>query len=257
LHFAFDRAERGNVFTHYRTQGLIIGKEDRGEADQLFIIYTKDFGKLEILGKAIKKISSKLRSGADIFYLSEIEFIQGKTYKTLIDAILIEKFEILRKSLKRLKIAYQVANVLDTLVRGQEKDEKIWVLLQGTFKELNNWKLKIGTLKLIYYYFFWNFFALLGYKPELYNCVLCQKKLIPESLYFNSKEGGVICDSCFKKSGEGEKISQDLVKILRVILKKNWVIFQKLKIENFYKQALKNISEGYFSFICSMEGFER
>ena len=76
------------MFLNYRTKGFIFKKEDRGEADQLFTIYTKDFGKLEILGKAIRKISSKLRSGAETFYLSEIEFIQGKTYKTLTDAIL-------------------------------------------------------------------------------------------------------------------------------------------------------------------------
>jgi len=68
------------MFVHYRTQGLILKKEDQGEADLLFTIYTKDFGKLEILGRAIRKISSKLRSGAEIFYLSEVEFIQGKIY---------------------------------------------------------------------------------------------------------------------------------------------------------------------------------
>jgi len=39
------------MFTHYRTQGIFLKKEDRGEADQLFTIYTKDYGKLEILGK--------------------------------------------------------------------------------------------------------------------------------------------------------------------------------------------------------------
>lgn len=39
------------MFVHYRTQGIFLKKQDRGQADELFIIYTKDFGKLEILGK--------------------------------------------------------------------------------------------------------------------------------------------------------------------------------------------------------------
>ena len=244
------------MFTHYRTLGLVLKKEDRGETDQLFTIYTKDFGKLEILGKSIRKISSKLRAGTDIFYLSEIEFIQGKTHKTLTDAILIEKFEILKKSFKRLKIVYQIADVLDNLVKGQEKDPKIWDLLQETLRELNNWRLKIEHLKLIYHYFFWNFLSLLGYKPELYNCALCQKKLIPESLYFNFKEGGVICSSCFKKNKQGEEISQDLVKILRIILKKDWSIFKKLKFDPSIFKILKNISKNYLSFIQGNE-FEK
>ena len=76
---------------HYRTQGFILKKTDRGEADQILTIYTKDFGKLEILGKAIRKIKSKLRSGADLFYFSEIEFIQGKAYKTLTDILKLKE----------------------------------------------------------------------------------------------------------------------------------------------------------------------
>ena len=37
---------------HYRTYGFLLKKTDRGETDQLFNIYTKDFGKLEILSVA-------------------------------------------------------------------------------------------------------------------------------------------------------------------------------------------------------------
>lgn len=133
---------------HYRTQGFILKKTDRGEADQILTIYTKDFGKLEILGKAIRKIKSKLRSGADLFYFSEIEFIQGKAYKTLTDAILIEKFKNLRNDLTRLEIVNQIAQVLDNLIRGQEKDDQVWNLLEEIFKKLNNLQLTTYNLQL-------------------------------------------------------------------------------------------------------------
>ena len=174
------------MFTHYRTLGLILKKENRGETDQLFTFYTRDFGKIEILGKAIRKISSKLRSGADIFYLSEIEFIQGKAYKTLTDAILIGKFENLRKDLKRLAVAYKISEVLNDLVKNEEKDEKIWRLILETFDKLDNLSLFPVNYFLIYYYFLWNFFSILGYAPEIYHCSICQKKLYPGRLYFSS-----------------------------------------------------------------------
>ena len=75
-------------------------KEDRGESDRFFTVYTKEFGKLDILGKSIRKISSKLRAGMGLFSLSEIEFIQGKALKTLTDAILNEEFRNLNKNLE-------------------------------------------------------------------------------------------------------------------------------------------------------------
>jgi len=155
------------MFIHHRSVGLIIKKEDRGEADQLFTIYTKDFGKLEVLAKSIRKISSKLRQGAEIFYFSEVEFIQGKGQKTLTDAIPIEKFGNLRQDLNRLKTAYQVAEAVDDFIKGQESDEKIWGLLSQTFRKINDLKFPAKNLQPIYRYFLFNFVSFLGYGVKL------------------------------------------------------------------------------------------
>lgn len=239
------------MFNRYRTKGIIIKKEDTGEADQLLTIYTKDFGRLEILGKGIRKIKSKLRSAAEIFYLSEIEFIQGRGYKTLTDAILIKRFSNLRKDLKRLALAYRISEICDNLVRGEEKDEKIWQLLIEAFEKLNNLSLVISHLSLLYYYFLWNFLSFLGYQPELFNCSLCQKKLIPDKLYFSPKEGGVICEKCFGKTKKELKIEPEVIKILRLILKRDWKILSRLKIEDSYQKSLKVVSAGYLSYINS------
>jgi len=237
------------MFVHYRTAGLILKKEDRGETDQLFTIYTKDFGKLEILGKAIRKISSKLRSGAEPFYLSEIEFIQGKTQKILTDTILINKFGNLREDLKRLRIAYRISEVLDSLIKGPEADEKIWQLLNEVFQRLDTNNLKPITCNLIYHYFLWNLLSILGYELQLYNCAVCQKKLLPEKLYFNPKEGGIICHDCFKKVKLGKEVNIETIKILRIILEKNWATLSKLKIEEKYLKELFLLSKSYFSLI--------
>lgn len=151
------------MFIHHRSLGLIIKKEDRGEADQLLTVYIKDFGKVEILAKSIRKISSKLRSGAEIFYLTELEFIQGKGRKTLTDAIAIEKFINLRQDLNRLKFAYQVADAADDFLRQPEPDKRIWDLLTEVFKKINDKKLLPEKLSAVYYSFLFNFLALLGY----------------------------------------------------------------------------------------------
>ncbi|MBZ9572596.1 DNA repair protein RecO [Patescibacteria group bacterium] len=248
-------------FTHYRTQGIFLKKEGRGEADQLFTIWTEDFGKLEILGRAIRKIKSKLRSGAELFYFSEIEFIQGKTYKTLTDAILIDKFRNLRESPQKLNYTYQIAEVLDSLTGKEEKDDEIWNLLSETFRRLDNWEFpegkplaSYGAGKIIYYYFLWNLFSILGFKPEIHSCPICQKLLLPETFWFVPKEGGIVCWKCFKKLSEEEKklaeeISVDTVKILRLFLSEDWKILPRIKITEEVKRNLKEISELYLNFL--------
>jgi len=246
-------------FTHYRTQGIFLKKEDRGEADQLFTIYTKDYGKLEVLGKAIRKIKSKLRPGAELFYFSEIEFIQGKAYKTLTDAILIDKFKNLKENLQRLNQALQIADSLDSLTGKEEKDDAVWQLLFQAFQRLNaTYQNKVfeeeEKLEITYYYFLWNLFSLLGFKPELFSCPICREKLLAETFYFIPKEGGVVCWKCLKKLSPEEKekvkeIRVDTVKILRIFLSKNWKILPRLKIIKAERRNLKEISELYLTFL--------
>jgi len=234
------------MFTHYRTQGFFLKEEEQGEADRLFTVFTEDFGKLKVFGKAIRKIKSKLRAGTEIFSLSEIEFIQGKTHKTLTDTVLIDKFKNIKEDLEKLKTAFQIAKALDSFLGEEEKDDEIWQLLKETFQRLNNYPLRTINYSLVYYYFFWNLISILGYKPELYHCSVCQKRLLPRNLYFSSKESGIICESCFQKMDEKTKalclkININVVKILRLIIEKSWKILERLKIEKEDKENLNSL----------------
>ncbi|OHA63734.1 MAG: DNA repair protein RecO [Candidatus Wildermuthbacteria bacterium RIFCSPHIGHO2_01_FULL_48_27b] len=152
---------------HYRTQGIILRKQDIGEADRVFTVFTRDFGKLRLRAVSERKITSKLRGGLELFYLAEIEFIQGKVYKTITDAVCVCPYPIIRKNLERLRVMERFAQVADELLHGQEQDEEIWNLLQETLSVLNRPALKGHDLKILAYYFLWNLLASAGYSPSL------------------------------------------------------------------------------------------
>lgn len=154
---------------HYRTKGFILKKTEKGENNIVFTVFTKDFGKIEIVGRAIRKIKSKLKSNIDIFSFCEIEFIQGRTYKTLTDAEIINRFKNIKKNLEKAKIAYRISEALDSFIIGQEQDEKIWQLLREVFAKLNNCKFQDEDeekrkLEVLYNYFTLNFLSILGYR---------------------------------------------------------------------------------------------
>lgn len=141
---------------HYRSKGFILEKKDLRETDQLFTVFTEEFGKINVLGRSIRKINSKLRAGIDLCYLSEIEFIQGKNYKTLTDAIVLQKFSDMT--------IWKMAGAMNVLIRGQEKDEKIWNLLNDVFCR---WPESPEDGKFVYYCFLRNLLDAMGYKMEL------------------------------------------------------------------------------------------
>jgi len=233
------------MFVHYRTKGIVLKKVDRREADQLFILYTEDFGKIDVLGKAIRKISSKLRAGIGSLYLSDIEFIQGKAFKTLTDAILVSKFEEIQRDLGKKEIALKVVGALDWMVKAPEQDDRIWELLLDIFRELDKKEISFKSPVIIFQYFFWNLLSILGYKPELYNCSICQKRLEPKRIYFSQEEGGIICEKCFPKDKTAKNIGPDAVKILRIIIEKGKETVARLKIEEKDLESLREISKTY------------
>lgn len=237
--------------TKYRTKGFIFKKEDRSESDRVFSVFTKDFGRTEIIAKAIRKIASKLKGNIGIFSLSEIEFIQGKNYKTLTDAALINAFKDIFEDPDKTKIIYEIGDVLNNFIKGQEKDENTFNLLDEVFYKLDNCKPKNAVCKLIYYCFIWNFLSLQGYRHEVNVCAACHQNINPYNIYFSNKEGGIICKKCSGLDSKAQKINSDIVKLLRIILKKDWDTLLRLRVEKNSQQMLDKISKDTLAAFCS------
>lgn len=239
----------------YKTQGLVFKQEDGLESDRSFSIFTYDFGRLEVSGKAIRKITSKLKGNIEIFSLSEVEFVQGKTKKILTDSLLLEKFRNIPRSPERLGVAYRISDILDIFLKGEQKDEKIWNLLTDVFEKLNSDLLQNKHYQLLYYYFVGNFISILGYAPEVSKCAVCSQEFEHQNLYFSNKEGGVICAKCASAHEGSVKISSDSVKIVRLILKKDWELLSKLKTGTILQASL-GILENYVRYVVSAHSFK-
>ena len=241
--------------TRYKTQAFVFGKSDINESDRVFSVFTDDFGRLNIFAKAIRKTVSKLRSGIDTFFMSEIEFIQGKSRKTLTDAVIIEKFENIYQDLEKFKIASRIGEILDDFIRGEEKDKDIFNLINEAFHRLNGCNLDAKKYSLVYYYFLWNALSLFGYRPEVQRCNICHEKFNPYNIYFSNKLGGIICKRCLAQDSSALKISSDIIKILRLIFAKEWQTLSKLKIGQSSQRLFKNISDNYHSYTLSSHSF--
>jgi DNA repair protein RecO (recombination protein O) len=236
--------------TKYKTRAFIFKKRNINESDKIFSVFSDDFGQLDIFAKAIRKINSKLRSGIDIFFLSEIEFIQGKSRKTLTDAVVIKKFNNIYRDFKKNSMASDIAEILDNFIKGEEKDQNLFDLLNDTFYKLDNKDLKEEKYILLYYYFLWNAFSMLGYHPEVKNCAGCHDKLTQYDVYFSGKEGGVVCKKCLREDKFAMKINSDVIKVLRIILSKDWQMLSRLKIDRASQVILSDISTNAIHSFC-------
>ncbi len=241
------------MFTRYRTEGIFLKKSKRFEADEYLIFYSKDFGKIGVTGKSIRKIKSKLRSSAELFCYSDIEFVRGKHYNILTAAEIINSFSDLKKDLGKLSLAYRLSSLIESFLTEEEKDEKLWALIKKSFTLLNEFDFnqtenKKEKLLSFYYYFSFKFLSVLGYKPELDGCLIDKKE---PAFNFSPREGGLICDQCAKniKDPLKIKIEEEDKNFLEKVEKEN---FEEFLGSNFhFSPKMETLFKNYIATLPS------
>jgi DNA repair protein RecO (recombination protein O) len=240
--------------SRYQATGIVLDRTDYRENDQVFDVYTEEFGKIKILGKATRKIKSKLRSGMGIMSYSKIEFIEGKAHKILTDAQSSKRFKKIFGDLIKIKFAYCVSDVSNQLTNFEEKDCAIFELINDALEKIENCeekdcKKRINYLKVVYYYFFWKLVSHLGYRIDLYNCCVCNKKLLPYGLRFSHRKAGIVCLECQKSSYAETHVSPNTIKIIRALFSQEWDLVTKLVIDDADLDNVGRFGSVYLSYI--------
>jgi len=225
------------MFSHYSTKAIVLDERGISEADKGFTVFSEDFGLIEVVGRSIRKIDSKLKGAMTPFTVSLIEFIQGRRYKILIYSEEKERLEGIRTDLSRLRTAYKMRESLRRLVGGEKRDPRLWGLILTSFREIEGSPSSVPSLYLTYLYLVWGLVSYLGYKPELYNCTLCGEEAEGSEIYFSRE--GVVCQSC----GKGFRVDERLIMILREIDKTPLQRFRKFKLEREEVEGLERLVE--------------
>ena len=121
----------------YTTEGVVLKKLDVGEADVLYAIYTRDYGKIRALAQGIRKGEAKLRGHLEPYSLSAIRFVIGRGGERLIAASLVSYRDNLRSRESTLRLAAAVAAAFDEHCFAGERDDNLWKLLHDSLVELD------------------------------------------------------------------------------------------------------------------------
>lgn len=134
-----------------KTEAIILKTADLGETDRFLTIYSKEFGKIQVAARGIKKLESKLRYHLEPLSYSLLILVEGKKFRIIKDAVLIDQFLSIRRDLEKMKTVYKIANLIDELIAGEEKDENIWNLILEALKKLNPKDFQNNLLRLLGY----------------------------------------------------------------------------------------------------------
>jgi len=111
----------------YTTTGIVLKRTDVGEADSLFTLYTRNFGKMRALAQGVKKEDAKLKGHLEPFNAVSLSFVIGKSGARLTHAAVFNHWAEARLHLKKLEALFFMAETLDAHCWEGEEDLPLWV----------------------------------------------------------------------------------------------------------------------------------
>ncbi|HEX9679363.1 MAG TPA: DNA repair protein RecO [Candidatus Saccharimonadales bacterium] len=192
----------------FRTRGIVLRRVNFGEADRIVTFITSDYGLVSAMAKGVRKPSSKLAGGLELFSVSDVSFIKGKgELDHLISSRMIKHFGQIVTDYDRVQLAYAVLK--HTAKAAKEFTEpKLYELIASALSELNQ---PGSDLELIDGWFKLNLLKTLGQQPNLTHDISNQR--LTEGTNYTLLPD----DGAFKPELSGQ-ITTEQIKAWRVLL---------------------------------------
>jgi DNA repair protein RecO (recombination protein O) len=202
----------------FATPAIVLRQRKLGDADKILTLYTANRGKLEAVAKGVRKPRSKLAGHVEPLAHATFQLAQGRNLDIVTQAETIEAFADLRDDLDRLSRALYACELLDRFTEPREEHFDLYRLLLDTLRRIAT----RADLDTPVRYFEMRLLDILGYRPELEECVTCRERLRAVTNYWTAGGGGVVCPNCRRDEAAVRPISVNAVKLLRLLLHGSW-----------------------------------
>lgn len=110
----------------YHTNGFITSSRNTGEANKLFVIYTKEMGLVRAVAQGVRLHKSKLRFALQDFSYARIDLVRGRDMWRVTSATTLTSFPYARADRQSLLLIARISKLLERLCDGEEANTQIF-----------------------------------------------------------------------------------------------------------------------------------
>lgn len=187
----------------YRTEAIVIGRRDQGEADRVLRLCTPD-GKVDVLAKGARKLRSRKAGHIELFSRSSFVLSRVPHYWDIISqAEMLEPHEALRSDLLRGTYARYAVELFDHFFTETQGGTATFDLLDHTL----TWLCEEDDPDLAVRFYEQHLLGLAGFRPELFRCMGAHEEQAPlvvggpeearRPFGFDPERGGALCPGCY------------------------------------------------------------
>lgn len=142
---------------------IVLGRINFGEADRILTVITPEQGKLRLMAKGVRKSTSKMAGGIELFSISSLTYIPGKRdISTLVSSRLVTHFGAIVSDLERTKIAYEALKTINDSTE-EECEPVYYELLVEVLQALNSAEAHVTVIEV---WFLLQMLKLAGHEPN-------------------------------------------------------------------------------------------
>lgn len=224
-------------------EGIVLNRTPFREHDEVISIITRDFGRVDVRAKGVKKITSKLSSHLEPLSYIAFDCIQGKEMSMLTTATLLNSFSLIRTEFTKVMQAAYAAHALYKLTRPGNIENGIFELFFDWLSTIE----KITALSDCRYldWFMLQLMGVIGFKPRYTACVQCEKTT--DLGHWSYEQGGVLCDVCASQVFQGDSVVRIAELTLRDLARLDVSGLSQLESDPAYTPALHTL------ILCSLQ----
>jgi len=229
----------------FRVEAVVLRHTNFGEADRYLVLYTRQYGKLKAVAKGIRKIKSRKAGHLEPFTLSTIQLSRGHDTPIITQAETILAFQEIHSNLDLMAQSAVLVELLDRFTFEAEENAELFTLLVETLKRICS-----GEDPFLAVHFYeMGLLGIVGFQPELFQCVVCRKAIQPEDQYFSAALGGVVCPKCANSTEGARPVSMQALKYLRHLQRSSYPEARKAHPDALIQAEMDDLLQYYFTYL--------
>jgi len=234
---------------NYNAEGIILRSWDYSEADRVLSVLTKNYGKIAVVAKGVRKPTSKKSGSLQLLNHVALSLAKGKAWDVITEVESLSTFDKIGASLEKIGLGYLVAEVTDKFLQEGQGNYRVFRLVLMTLGRLDQRKMKETDLAMNFFKL--KFLSEVGFQPRLVTCVSCGA---PTASYprvlFSAAEGGAICPRCRSHGSlDGREVTKVVLKTLVGLRNKPWQDARRLRSDAAAIQEAGEILDYYVAWI--------
>lgn len=120
-----------------KVEGIILKRRNLGEADRILTVFSNQKGKISVLAKGVRRITSRRSGNVELLNRVSMFFHQAKTFLILTEASSIDTFENLKNDLILSTVAFHIMELVDKLTAENQENRIVYEDLVNVLQRLS------------------------------------------------------------------------------------------------------------------------